>query len=152
MCWERSRVRKDRNSKESGGTAETRAHQWQCEATACTFVISLWIAKLQLFPANAPQHASKLLLQHQFSVRTAHLSWLASPILPSHKPTVGLQGLPCSSWSCYFYTRDTGLTYLTHAVCSFRNIEAKGKSFFWKWQHPWKIRLGPYKTPLKITR
>ena len=27
MCWERSRVGKDRNSEESRGTAETRAHQ-----------------------------------------------------------------------------------------------------------------------------
>lgn len=106
MCWERSRVGKDRNSEGSRGTAETRAHQWQCEATACTFMISLWIAKLQLFPANAPQHASQLLLQHQFSVRTAHLSWLASPILPPISQQWGCRAFPAAPELQLLYTRD----------------------------------------------
>lgn len=79
MCRERSRVRENRESGEGGGP---RAHQRQRQATACAFVIPIRVAELQLFPADAPQHASQLLLQHQFSVRTAHLSRLSSPVLP----------------------------------------------------------------------
>lgn len=82
MCWERSRVRENRKAAEGRGP---RAHQRQRQATACTFVISIRVAKLQFFPANAPQHASQLLLQHQLSVRTAYLSGQPGPVLPPTK-------------------------------------------------------------------
>lgn len=62
------------NSKRNRGTAEIKAHQRQCQAAACSLMVALRIAKLQFVPADTPQHASQLLLQHEFSVRTAKLS------------------------------------------------------------------------------
>lgn len=42
-----------------------RSHQGQREPTACSLMVPLCAPKVQLIPADPPQHAGQLLLQHQ---------------------------------------------------------------------------------------
>lgn len=68
-----------------------RSHQGQCEPAACSLMVPLCTPKVQFIPADPPQHAGQLLLQHQLPEGhrgSASLSLLPPTLLPQslHPP------------------------------------------------------------------
>lgn len=61
------------------------SHQGQCEPAACSLMVPLCTPKVQFIPADPPQHAGQLLLQHQLPEGqrgSASLSLLPPPAAP----------------------------------------------------------------------
>lgn len=63
----RSIVQGGRAAQGQGHEKDGSSHQGQGEPAARCLVVPLWAPKLQLIPADPPEHAGKLLLQHQLS-------------------------------------------------------------------------------------